>query len=229
MKLFTFPCTTNGLKLELFLNASGIECERQIVRLDIQEHRKPKFLQINPAGELPVLKDGAFILTESNAILWYLCTTRKPELIPKSAESFSHTQAEVMKWLFWQSTSWGPKVDRYHHHHFLKVAFGAQPDNERLKSGEIAMLEQFRFLNQILAGKTFLIDEQLTVADLAIASNLLHWESIGLPVNQFGNLESWVNRLSCFDWWQTTYLHTRSFMNDFTTNIDAYASTSENV
>ena len=37
-----------------------------------QEHQSPHMLKLNPRGQLPVLKDGDFVIFESLAILYYL-------------------------------------------------------------------------------------------------------------------------------------------------------------
>lgn len=37
------------------------------------EHKSPDYLKINPLGLIPAIKDGDFVLGESNAILTYLC------------------------------------------------------------------------------------------------------------------------------------------------------------
>jgi len=54
------------------LQELGIDCEAITVNLAAGEHRRLEFLKINPAGKVPVLVDGDFVLTESVAILLYL-------------------------------------------------------------------------------------------------------------------------------------------------------------
>ena len=47
------------------------------VDIDIlkREHKGEEYLKINPRGLLPYLRDGDFKISESNAILKYLCNT----------------------------------------------------------------------------------------------------------------------------------------------------------
>ena len=47
--------------------------------------QSPEFLAISPQGAVPVLKDGAFVLTESLAINLYLAKTVGGELGPKGS------------------------------------------------------------------------------------------------------------------------------------------------
>ena len=56
----------------LALEAKQIAYTPHLFDLSKQDHRKPEFLAINPRGTLPVLRDGAIVVRESLAILFYL-------------------------------------------------------------------------------------------------------------------------------------------------------------
>ncbi|RYZ68023.1 MAG: glutathione S-transferase family protein [Proteobacteria bacterium] len=43
-----------------------------VLQFDLQEHKAPRMLAMNPRGRLPVLKDGDYVVFESLAILYYL-------------------------------------------------------------------------------------------------------------------------------------------------------------
>jgi glutathione S-transferase len=42
------------------------------LHFDLQEHKAPRMLAMNPRGRLPVVKDGDYVVFESLAILYYL-------------------------------------------------------------------------------------------------------------------------------------------------------------
>lgn len=46
-----------------------------MTRLAKLEHRSEEFKKINPMMQVPAMKDGEFCLSESHAILRYLCAT----------------------------------------------------------------------------------------------------------------------------------------------------------
>ncbi|KAL3701662.1 hypothetical protein R1sor_019684 [Riccia sorocarpa] len=56
--------------------ANKIDFELVPVNLRTGEHLGPEFKAINPTGQVPVIDDDGFILSESTAILRYLAVTR---------------------------------------------------------------------------------------------------------------------------------------------------------
>jgi glutathione S-transferase len=68
MKLYEFP-PTRSIRARWMLQELAVDFETITVNLAAGEHRRPEFLQVNPAGKLPVLVDGDLVLTESVAIV----------------------------------------------------------------------------------------------------------------------------------------------------------------
>jgi glutathione S-transferase len=61
----------------------------------------PAFRALNPNALVPVLRDGAFILWESNTICRYLASTHeRTDLLPVDARE----RARVEQWMDWQAT-----------------------------------------------------------------------------------------------------------------------------
>lgn len=54
-----------------------IDVEVKTLNLLQREQHSEEYLKINPAHQVPTLVDGAFVLTESRAILAYLINSRK--------------------------------------------------------------------------------------------------------------------------------------------------------
>ncbi len=71
MKLYEFG-PTRSIRVRWTLQELGVPFEAITVNVMAGEHRSPEFLQLNPAGKLPVLVDGDFVLTESIAAVLYL-------------------------------------------------------------------------------------------------------------------------------------------------------------
>src|SRR5512138_3259760 len=61
--------------------------------------RTPEFLALNPNALVPVIRDGAFVLWESNTICRYLAAREgRSDLLPTAPA----TRADVEKWMDWQ-------------------------------------------------------------------------------------------------------------------------------
>jgi glutathione S-transferase len=56
----------------LALEHKGLAYNSHPLKFDRQEHKAPLMLAMNPRGQLPVLRDGDYVVFESVAILYYL-------------------------------------------------------------------------------------------------------------------------------------------------------------
>lgn len=65
-------------KVWLALEHGGFAYEPVQLRVDAGDLRSPAFLAMNPKGKLPVLVDGALVLSESEAIVEYLADLQAP-------------------------------------------------------------------------------------------------------------------------------------------------------
>lgn len=69
----------------------------EAVRVSREERKSPEFLKLNPAGAVPVLQDGDWVLTQNSAILNFLADS-----FPEAALGGDGTpkgRAEVNRWL----------------------------------------------------------------------------------------------------------------------------------
>ena len=76
-----------------------------------RDPKAPEFMALNPNGQVPVLRDGGFVLWESSAIMRYLIDKFGPgELAPRGLEE----RARAEQWFAWQATdlntAWMPAV-----------------------------------------------------------------------------------------------------------------------
>ena len=56
----------------LILEVKGLTYESKLLEFSKGDHKAPAYLQLNPRGKVPTLKDGEFVLYESLAIMSYL-------------------------------------------------------------------------------------------------------------------------------------------------------------
>src|SRR5262250_200222 len=100
MKLYEFG-PTRSIRVRWTLQELEADFESIRVNLPAGEHCRPEFLQLNPAGKIPVLVDGDVVLTESVAIVLYLAE-KYPDrgLLPTNLEE----RAQVHRWLLFAAT-----------------------------------------------------------------------------------------------------------------------------
>lgn len=89
----------------------GVAFQREDWGLPLRDPNTPDFRALNPNAQVPVLRDGDFVLWESHAIMRYLVETHAPNgLLPAAPRA----HAVVEQWLGWQATdlnaSWGYAV-----------------------------------------------------------------------------------------------------------------------
>lgn len=65
------------------------------------QQRDEEFLKLNPAGQIPVLVDGDFVISESRAIMAYIVNSRKPgsSLYPINSKA----RAKVDQFLYYDA------------------------------------------------------------------------------------------------------------------------------
>jgi GST-like protein len=103
---YTFA-TPNARKVSIALEELGLPYTTKVVDLTKGDQFKPEFLAINPNNKIPAIVDhdvpGGLPVFESGAILFYLAE-KTGRLLPSDAAG----RAEVMQWLMFQMSGFGP-------------------------------------------------------------------------------------------------------------------------
>ena len=103
MKLYLFPGACSSAT-HIALRWSGQPFEIEILTPD--RLRSPEFLRINPAGTVPALVDGDFVLTQNTAILGYIAD-RFPQA-KLLGDGSARQRAEATRWLMLGNTDMHP-------------------------------------------------------------------------------------------------------------------------
>ena len=201
MKLYLFPPSPRVLGIVALKNYLALDCEVQSIDLGRGDQLTPQYLAINPNKKMPTLEDDGFVLWESNAILFYMAAKRPDRgLWPSDLRG----QAEVLRWLAWESAhwdaeSWGMVVFEK----ASKAVLGlGPPDPAFIARGEQNFARFAAVLNDALRGKTWLVGERLTIADFSIAGLVPSAERMALPVEKFPEILRWYKRLAALPAWR---------------------------
>lgn len=122
--------TSNGYKVSIMLEEVGLPYRVVPVNIGTGDQFKPEFQKLSPNNRMPAIvdpdgPDGKPIdLFESGAIMMYLAE-KTGKLIPTT----SHGRYDVLKWLMWQMSGFGPMLGQAHHFRLYapeKVPYGIE-------------------------------------------------------------------------------------------------------
>lgn len=136
-----------------------------------RSNRSDEFKQWNPNGLVPVLKDGDFVLWESNAICRYLAASHgRDDLLPTDLRR----RAVVEQWMDWQTTqlnnSW-----RYAFFALVRKA-ATHTDPEAIEASVADWTRHMRTLEaQLQQTKAFVTGPEFTLADLVLGLSTHRW------------------------------------------------------
>ncbi len=188
LKLYGFP-PTRSIRVLWTLRELGVEFEFVNVNLMKGEHRRPEFLALNPAGKLPVLVDGDFVLTESVAIVLYLAEKYADKgLLPLEIR----LRAEVHRWLLFTATELEQPLWRIARHTALYPPDKRLPDEVPLARQDFH--DMATVMEEHLKGRQFLVGEKVTVADL-VAAYTLDWANDVQLLDTLPCLRSYMLRM----------------------------------
>lgn len=132
-------------------------------------HRSPEHLAKHPWGKVPVLQHEGQTLYETPAIAVYLDETFEgPSLQPTSPLA----RARMWQWISATACYLYPHlVPGY----ILRYAFAGPdgPDRQALEAGLPALERDVRVIAESLGSSTYLVDDELTLADLFVAPLLM--------------------------------------------------------
>ena len=202
MKLYYHPFSGNSRRALLVATHLDIALERVIVDLPKGEQRGALHLGRNPNGRVPVLDDDGFVLWESRAIMLYLAEkTPGQTLLPTDTRG----RAEVTRWLFWCAAHMAPANTVLVFENFVKAVSGRGPaDPAEVARGEALVAQYAPVLDAHLAGKTWVAQDRLTLADFSLASSFALAGPARLPIAPYANLRAWLGRVQELDAWKRT-------------------------
>jgi glutathione S-transferase len=204
MRLHFSPYSSNSRRAIMTSLHLGLDVELVPVDLFKREQKQPDFLRLNPNGRVPVLEDDGFVLTESHAIMQYLADkTPGQTLYPTELRA----RADVNRWLFWSAHHFQPAVSVLGWEYLVKPMLGAGPaDPKEIARGERLVAECGRVLDGQLAGRQWVTQDRLTLADLALVAPLQSMYPAKLPLSDFPHLQAWFGRMQELDAWKRTGL-----------------------
>lgn len=191
LKIWGRPNSINVQKVMWTVSELGLEAERLDAGLEFGVVSEPWFKTYNPNRLVPTIDDDGFVLWESNVIVRYLAAKYSlGELMPSEPE----TRAAAEMWMDWQQTAIMPGLGPLFVG-MVRTAPGAR-DSDAIESAAKKVEANMRMLDDHLAGKTYLMGERFTVADIPLGCAGYRWYGLDIPRPDFPNLAAWYERLT---------------------------------
>jgi GST-like protein len=196
--------TPNGIKVTIMLEELlelGIkeaEYDAWLIRIGKGDQFSSGFVEINPNSKIPCFVDNSgnnsIKVFESGSILLYLAD-KFQNFIPKAFDQ----RTECLNWLFWQMAS-APYLGGGFGHFY---AYAPEKFEYPIDRFSMEVKRQLDVLDKHLSDKTYICNEQYTIADIAIWSwygalvlGRLYGAEEFLDVKSYKNVVVWANLIN---------------------------------
>jgi len=198
--------TPNGIKVSIILEELGVDYDAHVVNIGKGEQFQSGFVHSNPNSKIPALLDregpgGPIHVWESASIVYYLA-----QKFGKFLPSDPRLQAEIRNWAFWQMGGQGPMTGNFGHFFVYAPPHQIQARDYGVARYGMEVQRLCDVLDKHLAGKTYIVGEQYTIADIiifpwfhALRIGYKHTSGITaaefLSVSSYHNANAWADRI----------------------------------
>ena len=189
---FYYGPTSNGRKIAIMLEETGLPYTLHPIDILAGDQFKPDYLAINPNNKMPAIvdRDGPagrpVTVFESGAILIYLAE-KTGRFLPRDAERRIH----ALQWLMWQMAGIGPMFGQWVH--FIQYAPKKDPYAIERYRREVDRLRLVA--DRHLATHEFFADEY-SIADMACWPWLQSFRTRLAPETPTPHLDAWADRVA---------------------------------
>lgn len=175
LKLYNLSLSPYARKIRLVIAEKKLEVDL------IDEYpweNRTDFLVLNPAGKVPVLRDGEIVLGESHAIFEYLEEKHPtPALLP----SHIGERAEARRLHNYFDDKFYNEVTKkiLNERVYRKLARDGYPDSSEIKSALKAVKFHYGYIDWLLEDRRWLAGNEMSIADFAAAAHFSSLDYLG--------------------------------------------------
>jgi glutathione S-transferase len=179
MLLFGVTLSPFVRKTNAFILEKSLDAEIRPVRPGDTD---PTFRAVSPLGKIPGFRDGDFTISDSTAIITYLDMKHpEPNLIPATAEA----RARTIWFEEFADTVLNPCVGKIFMNRVVMPKLMGQPgDQAAADACEADELPRcFAYLEGVVPASGFLVEDRVTLADLAVASPFVNFAHADVAID----------------------------------------------
>ena len=185
--------------LELYGKPTSINVRKVLwlcagLDLAVRHHAAPDadlLRGLNPNAQVPVLREGGFVLWESNSICRYLAARAgRHDLLPVAPQA----RARVEQWMDWQATD----LNTAWRHVFMARVRGHAdyPDDARAEASLAQWNRLMAVLDaQLAATDGYVAGNAFTLADIVLGLSTQRWRSTPGSKPVLAHVDAWFERL----------------------------------
>ncbi len=182
LKIYGVPISVHTRKVIVAALAKDFPHEVISVVPIIPNNTPPNWRQLSPTGRIPALSDGDFTVADSAAICAYLERLRPDRpLYPRSAREY----AMALSLEQYAGALFSEVVRPLFHETVVQPNMHKTPADQTKIDTVLAnaVPEMFGYLESI-TGNDFLIGQAMSIADIAVASNLTTYRYVGFDLDR---------------------------------------------
>ncbi len=203
IELYVFPPSPRAFKVMAVANHLGLDWTLRMIDLRKGDQKTPQYAALNPNMRMPTLKEGDYVLWESNAIAQYLAAKRPDSgLWPKDESA----RRDVTRWQFWDLAHWDPACAVFAFEYVAKpLMLGVnEPDMAAIAKGTESFHRAAKVLDGQLKDRKFVTGDTLTLADFSLGAAMNLAAMAHYPLESYGEIKRWFSVLSALPAWQRT-------------------------
>ena len=186
--LYDYLPSQNGWKVRQLLHHLAIPYETKMISIFEGQGQTADYLAVNPWGAVPAIKlDDGRVLSESNAILWYL----SGETAYRPSDAFA--AAKVFQWLSFEADYVQMSVGSLRYW-TLTNKLAARPD-VLVKGKRETAKRALAILDRELAAHPFIAGEAYSIADISLFAYAHLAADAGIVTSHLPAFEAWVARV----------------------------------
>ena len=162
-----------------YISEEGLQVEVKPTGLGSTE---PLFREASPFGKIPGFRDGDFAISDSTAIITYLeAKFPEPALLPLEPKS----RARTIWYEEFSDTILTAAAGKLFFNRVVAPRFlGREGDLEAADKAEKEELPPlFNYIESVMPGSGHLVDDRLTLADIALTSPFVNLMHVGVQVD----------------------------------------------
>lgn len=190
-QLYYYP-NNASLAPHFLLHHMQLDYQLLLVDRKANFHKSPEYIKLNPSGRIPTLIYDGQALFESPAICIHLCESHpQHQLMPEIGDPL---RPQFFQWLtYLNNTLQAELMVRYYPH---RHTTDQQTVPDVVAAQDLRIAEALEVIDQQLAGKTYLLGEQLSACDYFLFMLALWSTPIERHPMSFNHLGRYLQRLT---------------------------------